>query len=240
LTTERTNLAQKILELAMNRTSKSYDSKISANTNSEAMRPAPFATSTTPSPDIVVNKMTDTQKNINMMSAIIEENQSGKAQAKLSPREIEKTKQMLEKDLVQYNKDLQLLSLLIGRPLTEKDVAKLASANLGKAKATTPVQTTSTFQVTSSTSPIPAFKQLSENEAQFLQALQQIQTTRSTTTTTTTTEQPLRAIPSRSRSQEAVLAELLREQGIGPGNINQAPIQVSPNCFSTQLYESRS
>jgi hypothetical protein len=236
LTTERTNLAQKILDLAMNRTSKSFDSKQSANSNLEAMRPAPFATSTTQSPNAVVSKMTDTQKNINMMSAIIEENQSGKAQARLSPQEIEKTKQMLEKDLVQYNKDLQLLSLLVGRPLTDKDVAKLASANIGKPKPTTTraqLTTTSTTQIMSSTSPVPVFKPLTENEAKFLQALQQIQTTRSTstTTTTTTTEEPLRFTPSRSRSQEAILAELLREQGIGPGNLNQAPIQVKLLTF---------
>lgn len=211
------------------------------------MKPAPFTT--TQSPEIIMSKIANTQKDINMMSAIIEGNDNRKVQTKLSPEEIEKTKKMLQKDVNQYNKDIQLLSLLIGRPLTDRDIAKLAATNLGKPNTKVPaftplppssttltVGTTSTTQASSSTIPIPAFKQLSDSEAQFLQALQQIQTTRSqsttstTSTTTSTSPRPLTSIPRniqpRPRSQEALIADLLKQQGIGPSNINQIPIDV--------------
>lgn len=246
LTTERSALAQKILELALNRTSKSVvDSKQTSNNQLESMKPAPFMT--TQSPEIIMSKIANAQKDINMMSAIIEGNDNRKVQTKLSPEEIEKTKKMLQKDVNQYNKDIQLLSLLVGRPLTDRDIAKLAATNLGKpntkvpaftplppSSTTTTVGTTSTTQASSSTIPIPEFKQLSDSEAQFLQALQQIQTTRSqsttSTTTTSTSPRPLTSIPrniqSRPRSQEALIADLLKQQGIGPSNINQIPIDV--------------
>lgn len=184
-----------------------------------------------------MDKIANAQKDINMMSSIIEENKNGNVPMKLSPEEIDKTKQMLQKDLVQYKKDLQLLSLLVGRPLNEKDIAKLASANLGKPNvkqpfiplpsSTSTLLTTMTTQTSSSTSPVPAFKQLSDSETKFLQALQQIQTTKPTTTTTTTTTTVRPIVQSRQRSQEALIAELLKQQGIGPGNINQIPIDVS-------------
>ena len=209
------------------------------------MKPAPFTT--TQSPEIIMSKIANTQKDINMMSAIIEGNDNGRVQTKLSPEEIEKTKKMLQKDVNQYNKDIQLLSLLIGRPLTDRDISKLAATNLGKTNAKVPtfnplppspsttIGTTSTTQASSSTIPIPAFKQLSDTESQFLQALQQIQTTRSisttsTTTTSTSSPRPITSIPrnlqSRPRSQEALIADLLKQQGIGPSNINQIPIDV--------------
>ncbi|KAL7019700.1 hypothetical protein ACKWTF_011213 [Chironomus riparius] len=246
LTTERSALAQKILELALNRTSKSVvDSKQSANNLLESMKPAPFTT--TQSPELIMSKIANAQKDINMMSAIIEGNSNGRVQTKLSPEEIEKTKKMLQKDVNQYNKDIQLLSLLIGRPLNDRDIAKLAATNLGKpnvkvpaftplpASTTTTLGTTSTTQSSSSTNSIPAFKHLSDSESQFLQALQQIQTTRSqsttstsTTTTSTSSPRPITSIPrnlqSRPRSQEALIADLLKQQGIGPANINQIPI----------------
>jgi hypothetical protein len=151
---------------------------------------------------------------------------------------------MLQKDVNQYNKDIQLLSLLIGRPLTDRDISKLAATNLGKTNVKVPaftplpssttIRITSTTQAPSSTISIPAFKQLSDTESQFLQALQQIQTTRSisttSTTTTSTSPRPITAIPrnlqSRPRSQEALIADLLKQQGIGPSNINQIPIDV--------------
>lgn len=234
------------MELALNRTSKSVvDTKQTANNLLESMKPVPFTT--TQSPETIMSKIANTQKDINMMSAIIEGNSNGKVQTRLSPEEIEKTKKMLQKDVNQYNKDIQLLSLLIGRPLTDKDIAKLASTNLGKPNTkvpvfmplpttTTTIRTTTTTQPTTSTNPIPTFKHLSDSEAQFLQALQQIQTTRSqsttstsTTTTTTTSPRPLTSIPrnlQRPRSQEALIADLLKQQGIGPSNINQIPIDV--------------
>jgi len=192
------------------------------------MKPAPFTT--TQSPEIIMSKIANTQKDINMMSAIIEGNDNGRVQTKLSPEEIEKTKKMLQKDVNQYNKDIQLLSLLIGRPLTDRDISKLAATNLGKTNAKVPAF--NPLPPSSSTIPIPAFKQLSDTESQ---ALQQIQTTRSisttsTTTTSTSSPRPITSIPrnlqSRPRSQEALIADLLKQQGIGPSNINQIPIDV--------------
>lgn len=225
LTTERTSLANKILELALNRTSKSVDdSKSSSNIRLESFKPSPFAT--TPTPEMMMNKIKSNQENINLMSSVIIESNKRDTQMKLSAQEIAKTKEMLSKDVVQYNKDIQLLSLLIGRPLNPEDVAKLASTNLGKATTKTP---SSTNQMVSSTSAVPSFPLL-ETEAKFLQALQQIQTTpymtspSTTTTIMTTTPRTF----TRSKSQEAILAALLRQQGIGPainGN-NQIPLEV--------------
>jgi hypothetical protein len=221
-------LANKILELALNRTSKSVNNNQASNNIVESMRPAPFTT--TQSPVVVVNKIMDRQKDINLMDTIIQQNQNGNAQMKLSPEDVERTKAMLQKDIQQYNSDLKLLSLLIGRPLGPQDIAKLAATNLGKpaikTAATTPATTTTT------TSAIPKFANLSDEESKFLLALQQIQTTRkattsttstTTTTTTTTTQRPT----TRTRSQEAIIAALLKEQGIGPGVGNQIEIEVS-------------
>lgn len=236
MTTDKPTLANKILELALNRTSKSVvDSKSSSNNQLENIKPAPFAT--TQSPAVVMTKMKGIEENINLLSTIITENQKRDSSVRLSPQEIEKTKQMLQKDVVQYNKDVQLLSLLIGRPLNTNDIAKLAATNLGKSQVKPPLTssslvtttTTTTRQTSSSTSPIPAFKQLSDEEVKFLQALQKIQTTRAITTSTIPTTTPPN-ISTRSKSQEAILAELLKQQGIGP-NLkqigNQIPLDVS-------------
>lgn len=172
------------------------------------------------------------------MSSVILENQKNSPQMRLSPLEVEKTKKMLQKDVMQYNNDIQLLSLLIGRPLNAQDLEKLAKTNLGKASTRIPTPTTSqtttttsrvtpqptTRQSTASSSIIPAFKALSSDEKKFLEALQQIQTTRAASTTTTTQS----TVPTRSRSQEAIIAALLRQQGIGPsinGN-NQVQLDV--------------
>lgn len=204
--------------MALNRSSKSInDSKGSSNIRFESIKPSPFATTQTP--EMMMNKIKITQENINLMSSVILENNNRGTPMKLSAQEIEKTKQMLQKDVLQYNKDIQLLSLLIGRPLKSEDVAKLATTNLGKAITNSPTQ--------SSTSLVPAFKSLLDTEENFLQALQQIQTSPSTTTPTMmTTSRPF----TRSKSQEAILAALLRQQGIGPvinGN-NQIPLEA---CF---------
>lgn len=211
------------------------DSKSSSNNNLESIKPAPFAT--TQSPELVMNKIMNMKENINLMSSVILESQKSNPQMKLSPQEVEKTKKMLQKDVMQYNNDIQLLSLLIGRPLNAQDLEKLAKTNLGKVTSKAPITSTSQLTTTTSkmTSPtlrqttafsstIPAFKSLSQDEVKFLKALQQIQTTQSTSTTTTT-QSP---IPTRSRSQEAIIAALLKQQGIGPSinGINQVQLDV--------------
>lgn len=227
-------MANKILELAVNRMSKSVDdSKSSSNNNLESFKPAPFAT--TQSPEIIMNKLMDMKENINLMSSVILENQKSNPQMKLSSQEVEKTKKMLQKDVMQYNNDIQLLSLLIGRPLNSQDLEKLAKTNLGKVtskspqvsptQSTTKMTTLSMRQSTASSSTVPAFKSLSQDEVKFLQALEQIQTTKSTTTTTQS------SVPTRSRSQEAIIAALLKQQGIGPSINGYNQVQLDVNYF---------
>lgn len=228
MTTERSALANRILELALNRTGKSVEKSAPKN---QLEQSNPSVASVAQSPEVVVKQMTETRDNINMMNGILKENQQDKASKKLSTADIERTKQMLQKDISQYNSDIKLLSLLVGRPVSNQDISQLASANLGRATirsapVLTSPSTTVFTTVKASTSPyfsspVPAFKPLTEKETKFLEALEQIQTTKAATTTSTTTE---RVRP--SQSQEALIAALLRQQGIGPNN-NQIPIEVS-------------
>lgn len=178
----------------------------------------------TQSPEIVVKKIAETRDNINLMNGILKENGN-----KLSESEVERTKQMLQKDISQYNNDIKLLSLLVGKQISSSDISKLASTNLGRVNAvrsasaitesvtaasTTVLRTTQAFATT-----VPVFKPLTDKETQFLDALEQIQTTK--TSTSTTTQRTMTV----SKSQEAIIAALLRQQGIGPNN--QIPIEVS-------------
>lgn len=188
---------------------------------------------TTQSPEAVVKQISEKRDNINMMSGILKENQQGSGSKRLSAAEIERTKQMLQKDISQYNNDIQLLSLLVGRPVSNQDISKLASTNLGRGNlrvaptttlATTLRTTIKTSRAPIYSSPVPAFKPLTDKETQFLEALEQIQTTKAPTTTTTTTTEMVKSV---SKSQEAIIAALLRQQGFGPNN--QVPIEVSSN-----------
>lgn len=181
-----------------------------------------------------MKQISEKRDNINMMNGILKQNQQGDGTKKLSASEIERTKQMLQKDISQYNNDIQLLSLLVGRPVSSQDISKLAATNLGRGNVrsvpnlTTPTTTVaptqrSTFRSTrapSISSTIPAFKPLTDKETQFLEALKQIQTTKAPTTTTTTEK-----VKTVSKSQEAIIAALLRQQGFGPNN--QVPIEVN-------------
>lgn len=193
------------------------------------MKPSTVS-ATTQSPDAVVKHISETRDNINLMDGILKENQQGRSP--LSTAEVERTKQMLQKDITQYNNDIELLSLLIGRPVSNKDISKLASTNLGRASVrsvpalalpsttiTTPITTTRSTTVSSTSRSIPVFKPLTDDESKFLQALEQIQTTKTSTTTTTERTKAF------AMSQEAVIAAILKQQGIGPNN--QIPIEVN-------------
>lgn len=185
----------------------------------------------TQSPETVVKHISSTRDNIEMMSNILLMNQADSTAKKLSPTEVERTKNMLQKDISQYNNDIKLLSLLLGRPVSSQDIAKLAATNLGKTNvrsapadplpsttvSTTARTTTRTTRPPPSSS-IPEFKPLTERETEFLEALEKIQTTKAPTTTSTTTAKAV------SKSQEALIAALLRQQGFGPNN--QVPIEV--------------
>lgn len=219
----------------MNRTGKSADQKSSPN-NQVDFKPLPLPADANDSSEEVSKKIADTRENIDMMSGILQEHQEGKFPMKLSPSEVERTKQILQKDISQYNNDIKLLSLLVGRPVTNQDISKLAATNLGKSSIrsvpVTPTATTTTtlrptLRPTYRTTTKPpttvfmspfkpltekAFKPLSDRETQFLQALEQIQTTKALTTSTTST------VRSVSKSQEAVIAALLKQQGIGPNS----------------------
>lgn len=216
--------------MALNRTGKSVD-KSAIKNQIDTAKASPDET--TQSPQAVAKQMSETQNNINFLSGILMENENrANPMKKLNANEIEKTKQMLQKDVAQYNNDIKLLSLLVGRPLTGDDLSKLASTNLGKSSlrlgpSVTPTTTTITTQrhtlraTQAGSNTIPAFKPLTDQESKFLQALEQIQTTRAPTTTSTTTER-LKTV---SKSQEAIIAALLRQQGFGPNN--QIPIEVN-------------
>lgn len=244
LTTERSTFANKILELALNRTGKSVD-KISAAARNQFEIPKDTIISTTQSPAVMVQKISEMQNNINMMNGIIFENEEESPVKKLDPQDIERTKQMLEKDISTYNNDIKLLSLLLGRPISAQDIPKITSTapnNLGNSVIRgTPAVTTRRITPTTKASTIPtfrpmptptmpAFKPLSSREEELLLALNNIQSPTTTTTTTTTTQRPVLA-----KSQEAVLAALLKQQGIGPNN-NQLPIDVSPLENHHELY----
>lgn len=219
----------------MNRTGKSVDEKTTAARNQFEI-PKDTIISTTQSPVVMVQKISEMQNNINMMNGIIYENEEESPVAKLDPQDIERTKQMLEKDISTYNNDIKLLSLLLGRPISANDIPKLTAVApnvLGNSVIRgTPAVTTRRSTTTRATSTVPtfrpmptptlpAFKPLSSREEELLLALNDIQSPRTTTTTTTTTQRPALA-----KSQEAVLAALLKQQGIGPNN-NQLPIDVS-------------
>lgn len=220
-------MANRILELALNRTGKSVDSKTAQQNNVESSESS--IVRVTQSPETVVKHISNTRDNIEMMNGILMVNQAEGTAKKLSPAEIERTKNLLQKDISQYNSDIKLLSLLLGRPVNSQDISKLAATNLGKTNIrsvptltlpsttafTTERTTVKTTRASLSRS-TPEFKPLTEKETKFLEALEEIQTTKAPTTTTT------RSV---SKSQEALIAALLRQQGFGPNN--QVPIEVS-------------
>lgn len=228
LTTEKGALANRILELALNRTGKSVDPKPAERNNVESSESS--IVKVTQSPETVVKHISNTRDKIEMMNGILLMNQADSTAKKLSPAEVERTKSMLQKDISQYNSDIKLLSLLLGRPVSSQDISKLAATNLGKTNvrsvptltspsttAYTTIRTTVRTTKPPPSSSIPEFKPLTEKESEFLDALEKIQTTETPTTTTTT-----KAV---SKSQEALIAALLRQQGFGPNN--QVPIEVS-------------
>jgi hypothetical protein len=218
----------------MNRTAKSAPKTATQNQIDLVQLAQP-----TQSPETVVKQISEARDKINLMSGVLKESLDSRNPQKLSQSELERTRQMLQKDINQYNSDIKLLSLLVGKQVTDQDISKLAATNLGlsvrgnairsvAASTTRPTTTTTstttttttttmrttpkTTQTFAMTSAIPAFKPLSDRESQFLQALEQIQTT--STSTSTTTERPKTV----SKSQEAIIAALLKQQGIGPNN----------------------
>lgn len=234
LTTERSPLANKILELAINRNPKS----VLTTQSNDKLEVA------TKSPEEFVKEISETRDNINMMSEILKENLDSKAAStKLSSEDIERTKQMLQKDIAQYNQDVKLLSLLVGKPLSSQDINKLATTNLGKItfqpnrpisstlKASPVTKLPAFSQLPTTTSNIPAFKPLNDNESNFLKALEGIKSTTTTTTTTEKTTTSRKPINLQPKSQEALIAAYLKQQGIGPNS--QIPIDV---CSRKKIY----
>lgn len=225
LTTERSSIASRILELALNRSGKSVTQQPATKSPIEAVNPVV----TTPYSENMMQKISETQDNINLMNSIIKQNEQGNARKKLSESEIERTKKILQKDVQQNNRDIQLLSLLLGKQVNSQDIESLISnvpGNMGKSNVrsvsefsslpTTLTTQKSTIKTTSRT--VPAFKPLSDQETKLLKALQQMETTQ-TITSKMTTERTVK------KSQEAVIAALLKQEGFGPNN--QVPIEVS-------------
>lgn len=236
LTTERSALAAQILELAMNRNGKSVETSTATSASESGAQLNRVAAK---SPEIIVKDLSTARDSINMMKEILKQNVEQKNNAvnsKLSPEEIEKTKNLLQRDIAQYNQDIKLLSLLVGKEFTSQDIEKLATTNLGKISIRPPQPTRSMThlrtsqpippfsQLPTSSTNIPSFRPLNDNESQFLKALDGI----TSTTTTTTTPLPTtarKAITQRPKSQEALIAAYLKQQGIGP--TNQIPLDVS-------------
>jgi hypothetical protein len=278
LSTGKSDFAQRILQLALNRTGKSFNGTSDIPSTTTSVKPMV----TTEDPVKMVEKISNMQDDINMMNNILMENadkESMIGKPKLSSKELERTKQMLEKDVRQYNNDLQLLSLLLGRPINPNEVSKLtqnipnslgkgnnipSSKSITTSKFTTrttqrPTTTTTTSTTTTTLKPtttttLPQLNRLTEQEIKLLEALNRVQSTNAVTTTrkTTvrTTKRPLQLPPLGGRSQEAVLAELLKQRGIGPlnnqipvdqlleqlsGNTNQRPPTIRPLLTTTQF-----
>lgn len=140
-------------------------------------------------------------------------------------KEFQKQQNEHDNDLKQLNDDLKLLSALLGRPISVAEIPSLVN-QVGKSTApstltpvtkpkttrTTTPSTTTTTRVQSTTSKLPEVFDV----AKYLQQNSQVGSTASASTSSPSVY---------GKSNEAVIAALLKEQGIGPEN-NKIPIDV--------------
>ncbi|KFB38244.1 hypothetical protein ZHAS_00005598 [Anopheles sinensis] len=157
----------------------------------------------------------------------------------LSPEEIEKTKKQLDRELQQYNSDLKLLSNLLGRPISAKELPNLtkqlgggvggggSSVFLGNVPATARVTTTTT---TTTTTRRPSATADGELLKQLLLTQQQQHNS-----SPAVIERP----EFYGKTNEAILAAVLKQRGIGPtntnGNIEDILAQISPGARTSTL-----
>lgn len=134
--------------------------------------------------------------------------------------EIERNK----KDEAALNSDLQLLSSLLGRPVSQKDVSQLAKQTTTLTPSSTTIRTTTTRPTKSTVSPklvqeIELLHQIAQkpNEAEPANDL--------------TSADDLASIdPSDAygKTNDALLATLLKQRGIGPAH-NNLPLNIYPS-----------
>lgn len=130
----------------------------------------------------------------------------------LSPIEVEQTKKQLDKELQSYNNDLRLLSSLLGRPITSKDLPNLTKQLAPAPKPTTTSTTTPRTTSTTTTRRTPSVDQLALQQL-LLRQQQQHNSSPAVAESAESTELY-------GKTNEAILATVLKQRGIGPANTN--------------------
>lgn len=155
---------------------------------------------------------------------------------KPNPDEIEKNKQ----DVDALNNDLKLLSTLLGRPISEKDIPQLTQSTATQqtrppVESKAPTTTERTKKITSTPALI--------REVELLQTiLQKQQTTpKSTSDLFLPGVEPADAY---GKTNDALLATILKQRGIGPAH-NNIPVDLFSSTTTTtsrprQQYPARS
>lgn len=142
--------------------------------------------------------------------------------------EIEKNK----KDVASLNTDLQLLSSLLGRPLSPKDIPQLTKQVNTQSTGSSTIRS-STIRTTAS----PAFVQESELLQQFAQKPDQVEPDNDLTST----DELASIDPSDAygKTNDALLATLLKQRGIGPAH-NNIPSSIYSTTTDKPLYQTQS
>lgn len=143
----------------------------------------------------------------------------------VSADDIEKNKN----DEAALNSDLKLLSSLLGRPLSEKDVSQLAKQTTTLTPSSTTIRSTTTTRPTKTT--------LSPKLVQEIGLLHQIaqKPNAAEPENDLTSADELAAIdPSDAygKTNDALLATLLKQRGIGPAH-NNLPLNIYPTTSTT-------
>lgn len=151
-------------------------------------------------------------------------NQSGKktaAGASINLNDIEKNK----KDVASLNSDLQLLSTLLGRPISQKDIPQLTKSDgIGSTQTANSIQNLAAATATTKTTVNPA--QLAQEVIQQISGDKQPNEAGGDNDLTSTDE--LASIdPSDAygKTNDALLATLLKQRGIGPAH-NNLPLDI--------------
>lgn len=126
-------------------------------------------------------------------------------------------------DIAQVNSDLALLSTLLGRPITADDLPNLANSVNPDQKRPAPSKQAAISTTTTAPGQPPAIIK----EVELLQSLLQANKANEDSTV---------AVPSDAygKTNDAILATLLKQQGIGPAH-NNVPVQqlISGNLYPT-------
>lgn len=146
-------------------------------------------------------------------------------------KELKKQRNEHDKDLQQLNDDLKLLSALLGRPISVAEIPSLVN-QVGKSTGPSTVmpiaKAKSIIRSTASTAPPQTTRQTTTTTPEIFDVAKYLQQSAQASSSTLN--------PSLyGKSNEAVIASLLKEQGIGPEN-NNIPIDVSLVADSITKY----